>query len=90
MRSSVELLLAPRGDQAQKHLFKLTHRDYTCIYASDDGDKGMAECRFDVYRTWVEDPRRAQQMVEAITRESIGVTGCPIDGTPQPQKMAAE
>jgi hypothetical protein len=37
----------------------------------------------------VTNPKKAQEQVEAITRETIGVSGCPVTGIPEP-KLAAE
>jgi hypothetical protein len=37
----------------------------------------------------VTNPKKAQQQVEALTRSTIGVTGCPVTGIPDP-RLAAE
>ena len=78
------------NDQSQNQLFKLTHRGYTGVYANGDGEKGEAECPFEFYKTWVNNPLLAQQMAEKVTRRTIGVKCCPVPGIPEPRDEQEE
>jgi amidase len=54
------------------------------IHAAGEGERGVATCPFDFYRTWVNAPEEARAISEAITRDTIGVAGCPVAGVPAP------
>ena len=42
------------------------------------------------YKTWVTNPKLAQEMAEKVTRKTIGVRCCPVPGIPPPSEEEEE
>ncbi len=73
---------ARTNDQAQNHLFKLLHRGSRATLAAHGHARGIAECPFDFYREWVDDPAGTARRVEGLTRGAATSAQRPVGGLP--------